>query len=170
MRRTDCGVPGVIARGQRCVVAGWWVLLALPSAGCGDAARPEEIPNIDGSWTYSETVSLDQGRGSCTILGTLSLVQDFDTFVGSFLRTVSCAGSNTPPSTRSESGSIPRGLVGKSSIQFRIGQCDYRGTIAKLRPDRLTGTTLCSQLSVASASQGSSAGSWFADRLTDSSP
>ena len=160
----------MIARGQSRFVAGWWVLLALPSAACGDATRPEDIPNIDGSWTYSEAVSLDQGRGSCTILGTLSLAQDFETFVGSFLRTVSCSGSNTSPSTRSESGSIPRGLVNKSSIQFRIAECDYRGTITKLHPDRLTGTTLCFGSAISASSAGSSAGSWFADRLTDSSP
>lgn len=137
-------------------------------AGCGNGTRPEDIPDIDGAWNYSETVSLEQGTGSCNILGTLSLAQDFETFVGSFIRTVSCFGPKAP--TRSESGSIPRGRVGKASIEFRIADCDYRGTITMRHPPRITGTTLCARTDAITVASGSSAGSWFAERLSDSTP
>lgn len=146
------------------------VALVFGGGACGGGIEPDDLPDVDGSWTYSETTTLDQGRVTCNTLGTLSLVQDFETFVGSFIRTTSCSGQLSRPSTRSESGSIPRGRVGKSSIEFRISECDYRGVITGARPTRLTGTTLCTTVSQGVASAAGSAGSWLAERLTDSAP
>jgi hypothetical protein len=159
----------MIARCRSCLLFGWNALLVLGGAACGKGTAPEDIPEIDGPWTYTETVSLDGGEG-CTTLGILSLSQDFDTFVGGFVRTITCSGPLTKPSTRSESGSIPRGRVTRSSIEFRLGDCDYRGVVATQRPDRLTGTSLCATLSLATSRAIGSAGAWLAERLVGSTP
>lgn len=140
------------------------------TAGCGDSVRPERIPDIEGSWSYSETVTLEHGTVSCNALGTLSLVQDFETFVGSFIRTLTCSGPQVPPSTRTESGSVPRGRVQTSSIEFRIGDCDYRGAVTTNFPRRLSGTSLCTRYEVTTASTAIGAGSWAAERVTSQTP
>jgi hypothetical protein len=151
--------PGVI-----CIVS------MLMGVACGGSVGPQEIPDVQGSWTYNETITGEGGDRTCTILGTIGLIQDVDTFVGSYIRTVRCSGVTSSPTTRSEAGSIPHGHLRESSIEFNLAECDYRGTITTRTPYRITGTTLCATLTGGELLLKTSAGSWLAVRLTEPSP
>ena len=145
------------------------LVLVTAALACGNPATPGDVPDINGSWNYSESFTAERGTVVCNVVGTLGFSQDFETFVGSYTRTVSCAGASKP-STTSQAGSIPRGRVGEASIEFRMADCDYRGTITKSPPNRITGTTLCSGTNLTTATVSNSAGSWLAQRISETAP
>ncbi len=139
----------------------------LVCLSCSDGGFSiDGIPNIDGSWVYSETNTNGSDGEVCTKFGTLSVIQEQETFVGAFARTSSCSnGANDEPTLASESGSILDGQVVEESIRFRLGGCQYRGTVTDEVPDGFTGTLLCSTGS--GAELQTAVGTWQAERLTE---
>ncbi len=124
------------------------------------------IPDIDGSWVYSETNSADSNGNVCTRFGIIAFVQEGETFVGTFTRTNSCSqGAGHEPTSSAESGSILDGQIIEESIRFRLGACQYRGIVTDEVPDGFTGTLLCS--TGLGAEPETIVGTWQAERLTE---
>ena len=145
-------------------------LFMIPLLACSeDGVSPPNIPDIDGSWTYSETTIENQGAKSCSTFGTLSFAQERETFVGSYTRTASCASSDNggadTPAVRTESGQVSQGQLTKETVRFDLARCEYRGLLSGSPANRAAGTVLCIHVSNAGTATTSS-GTWQADRLT----
>ena len=147
---------------------------SLAVAACGRSVAPENLPDIDGAWNYSETQSAERGTVICNIVGTLGFVQEGENLVGSYSRTLTCSRP-TGLTSRVESGQL-NGRVYETSVQFRLANCDYRGTFSSVRtagtrPERITGTTLCSGgFETAAVADGGASSAWSADRLAEETP
>ncbi len=145
---------------------------SLAVAACSRNVDPEDLPDVDGAWNYSETQTAERGLVTCNIVGTLGLVQEGETLVGSYSRTLTCSAPSGL-SSRVESGQL-NGRVHETGVEFRIGSCDYRGTLTKARtgskPERMTGTTLCTNASQTALADGGASSAWSADRLADTTP
>lgn len=149
--------------------AAWRASIVLLLIACGDATLPSAVPDVTGSWSYSESTT-GEVAASCNIVGALELIQDAGTFVGTYTRTTTCSSPTSGVKSTSESGSIPRGRVQDGSIEFRLANCDYRGKVTvpmDARSARMTGSSLCSG-SGPSAGSGSTVavGAWTADRTS----
>lgn len=160
------GLAAVRPIGTGTVLAAVTVALA-----CGDPLRPEDTPDISGAWSYSETASAG-GGDLCSFVGTLSFEQDGQIFVGSYVRTATCVDVGQSIQSTVESGPLSGGQVQERSLEFRLGGCDYRGTLSEREPDRLTGSSLCVGAAdvAATASVQPMTGSWHAERLDDPTP
>ncbi|MBI2071531.1 MAG: hypothetical protein HYT81_00610 [Gemmatimonadetes bacterium] len=144
--------------------------LWLAVGGCSRSVDPEDLPDISGAWNYAETLTAERGAVACNMVGTLGFVQEGEALVGTYIRSVTCSGTQGVTS-RGESGQIPSGRVSVTSIEFRLAGCDYRGAFTKLKPDRITGTTLCVSTALTSNTLDAAASSaWSAERLDRSTP
>lgn len=159
--------------------AAWRIPIACLPIACGDAMRPSAVPDITGSWSYSESTTRE-AAASCNIVGSLELIQDAvgsselmqnpATFVGTFTRTTTCSSPANGVKSTSESGPIPRGKVQDGTIEFRLANCDYRGkmTVPKgLGPARMTGSSLCSGIPAPGSGSAVAVGAWTADRVAE---
>lgn len=141
------------------------VAVILFGLACGESLSPEDIPDIDGTWTVTESV--DSQSSSCRFIGTLDVFQDGEHFSGQFSRTTQCVYGDTPGTAAVQSGSIVTGRVGRETVDYRIGDCDYRGILeSDKHPARMTGSILCTTLSL-SGELLSAGGIWQADRVTE---
>lgn len=123
--------------------------LALTSAivclSCSDGGLAiGHVPDIDGQWTFSEVVSTDSQGSVCAKTGVINVVQELETFTGSFNRTSNCsAPSLAQPAISSESGPIVDGRAVETSIRFRLLDCRYSGTVTDDATEGFSGTALC---------------------------
>ncbi|HLB35331.1 MAG TPA: hypothetical protein VJL31_02040 [Gemmatimonadales bacterium] len=148
------------------------VCFAVP--GCSRTVAPEDLPDISGAWNYAETLLAERGTVACNIVGTLAFVQEGEALVGSYSRSITCSGTKGLTS-RVESGQIPSGRVSETGVEFRLAGCDYRGTFtdehaAGTSPERITGTTLCTNGFETALADGGASSAWAADRLAEASP
>lgn len=143
------------------------------AVACAGSVNPEDLPDIDGAWNYSETQTAARGTVICNIIGTLGFVQEGETLVGTYTRTLTCS-KPTGLTSSVESGQLS-GRVYETSVQFRLAGCDYRGSFsdrrhAGSRPERMTGTTLCTNGFETAVADGGASSAWAADRLVDATP
>ena len=164
-------LAGWIRHAARGTVLGFCVL------ACGDPVAVEDIPNIDGLWNYSESVT-SQGTvtnqlalvTTCDRVGTLNFQQDGELFIGTFVRAQTCTASDLGTTAATESGLIESGRVIADIIEFTVRSCQYRGTLADEDGDLVSGTILCVTNGLTAETAETSAGSWTAQRLAESSP
>jgi hypothetical protein len=137
----------------------------LISVACGESLSPDEIPDIDGVWTVTE--SIESITNSCRFLGTVDIHQDGEHFSGQFSRTSQCSYGDIPGAAATGSASIAIGRVGRETVDYRIGDCDYRGVLASgERPRQMTGSLICTTIH-GSGQLSSASGIWQADRVSD---
>jgi|GEM_PF-3991172 len=142
-------------------------VVALPLLACGNDLGPRVIFDIDGAWSYSETIVADASTGrKCTLFGTLTFAQENAAFVGTYSRTENCRSDGAAPErAQLRSGQIRNGKLLDEAIEFRIGSCDYRGTVDLIdAPLRLSGSILCVDISLAGTVTTRS-GTWQGERL-----
>lgn len=142
--------------------------LALTSAivclSCsGDGLGIGQVPDIDGQWVFSEVIASDTEGAVCAKSGTLSIVQEQETFQGSFTRASTCSVASDPrPSLTAESGPVQDGQIIGENIRFRLTNCRYSGTIVGDAYEELSGNAICSGVPGSSV-----AGTWQATRLME---
>lgn len=141
------------------------VCSAAVAGGCADPASLGDVPNLAGAWAYNERITHQSNAVTCDRVGTLTFEQEGETVVGTYVRSASCIGAASTAVT--ESGTILQGQAVRGNLEFRVGDCQYRGAADQDSPGRLTGTVLCTPLSAPAPLQDASAGSWAADRLTE---
>ena len=142
------------------------LLLALALSACGEPLNPEDIPDIDGTWTFVESITVESS--ACSTYGTIAIAQEGETFIGAFNRTSQCVAQGIQTTSAStETGQITRGTVGRETMEFAIGNCDYRGVLDEPPlPDRATGSVFCTAFRL-DGSVFVNTGTWRADRIPD---
>ncbi len=142
-----------------------FVLFIGVFAGCREPVNPEDLPNIDGTWTMTETINW--GGRSCRFVGTMDIRQDGEDMVGRFTRAGQCSiGDLQGTTAAAQTGTTTTGRVGMETVDFRIGDCDYRGVIVTPdEPDQITGTILCTTI-LLTGGISTAAGTWTAARIT----
>ena len=117
------------------------------AVGCGTSFDPSEIPDLAGSWQYSE-LAIEPNQVQCSRFGALGFAQEGSFLTGSYSRSKSCA---TGGALTYEAGSIQSGLVSPDAIKFRIGDCEYQGLLGTTAENGqvLNGTILCTRIVVA---------------------
>ena len=140
-------------------------LLCACVAACGEGLAPEDIPNIDGTWTVTE--SRESVGSSCLFIGTMDIVQEGELFSAQFSRTSQCSFGSIPGTAAAQTGSIVAGTVGRETVDYRIGDCDYRGVLLTADdPEQMSGTILCATIPITGGIL-TSTGTWSAGRITD---
>lgn len=153
-------------------VQGTPLLLAVGMAvACGGSLEgPAELPDVQGSWAYSESITEASSAVTCDRAGTLALEQQELVLTGTFVRTGSCSGAAAAASAPgTESGAIERGRAIRDRVEFVIGACQYQGTIEPRdgRP-RVLGSVLCHGPDASSTGGPlTRTGSWLATRIDE---
>jgi hypothetical protein len=90
----------------------------LDDLSCGQA-DVRVVYNVGGTWSYNESLTVDvdpPARETCTVQGTMTILQDGDLYVGTAHETVTCTwypgdGSDPTTVTISATGQIRSGLI-----------------------------------------------------------
>lgn len=140
------------------------LISAIACLSCSDDGLGiGQVPDIDGQWVFSEVIASDTEGAVCAKSGTLSIVQEQETFHGSFTRASTCSVASDPrPSLTAESGPVQDGQILGKSIRFRLTNCRYSGTIVGDAYEELSGNTICSGVPSSPV-----AGTWQATRAVE---
>lgn len=159
--------PGFLPRRQPLRRCAQLLLLAAAGWACADApADPELLPDVAGSWAYTERITHNDGTLTCDRIGTLTIEQQDDVLVGGLTAGLTCTGA--APASSAQSLPIAEGLVREEDVEFRIGQCRYTGRFEDSSPPSMGGSAYCVSDPASGADNVLGAtGSWQASRLTD---
>ncbi len=141
------------------------VLAAIALGACGGdgGTSPSEIPNISGSWNFSENISEPVTATSCNSAGTAQITQSGSQFSGTINATSGvCSFADGRITDNTGTNTISGGQITGTSVSFQIPFCQLDGTISGSPPNRLSGSETCS-LDVAGTTL-TFTGTWQASR------
>ena len=160
----------VSARSISPMVLIWATIIPL-ACGSEEPLAPDEIPFVDGVWSFNETINSGFGSASsCTSFGSLSIAQDGEVFGGNFQRSQTCSGAQSltsaSPASQTQSGEIKRGRVERTALSFELDDCRYEGSLEGNPPKRISGSVLCTSISD-DLTPVTRNGTWQAERVTE---
>lgn len=119
--------------------------LVLAIAACsGSDGNGPDTPNLTGSWRQS--ADLRSTSDTLIPIGSFDLVQSGDSFSGEgqqFPGCVASATSHESPIADEAPFAITNGVLNGRTVSFKRDICEYTGTFAEGRNDRITGTATC---------------------------
>ena len=114
----------------------------LLAAGC-DAGTDPNTADVNGHWTFTETLE-DVAHGiSCTDSGSYDITQVGDKFSGTYYQRGTCV---TPTGTvdNTDSGTVHAGRVIGRTLRFMVtANCDYEGSVSGMPATTLAGRGVC---------------------------
>lgn len=151
---------------KRWLVVCAWGALAAACAGNDQPAGPTAL--LSGTWVQSGNLTDPINHQSHIHLGTFAIVQVDDTFSGTGKQTGLCNGQHGATYTGPLADGVPYAITngvlsgGGTTVEFTTPVCQYTGTFAPGRTDRIAGLMSCTYLRNDTTFQFS--GPWLADR------
>jgi hypothetical protein len=121
------------------------LVLVIAACAGGDGGGPETL-SLTGSWRQSADLRSAATGDTLIPIGSFELVQSGDAFSGEGQQFPGCVASTTShnsPIADEEPFAITGGMLSGRTVTFQRDVCEYSGTFAEGRNDRITGTATC---------------------------
>ncbi len=119
------------------------ILVLLVSCGGGDSPSAPDVPNITGTWQFTETYGNTALGLSCNNGGSLNLIQSSGNVTGIFTQEGMCIDSNLNIFDNSGSGSVSGGQISGTNLSFVAGGCTYNGSVSGNPANLVSGSIIC---------------------------